>query len=172
MSTRRRCTRCRASRRRSASRVTPERSSGRSRERWVEKREQRSEGIILSAVRGCRDEDEVAVLVAAERLEQFVALVASAVGGAERERVGFVDDHQLRAGADEVLAAPVGLDEVRRDDDVAGSASNSDRPTRQAALQPLDGARAGRARRARWNFVHSSRCHCSARCGGQSTARR
>ena len=32
--------------------------------------------------------------------------------------VGLVDDHQLRAGAEEVVAAAVGLDEVGRDDDV------------------------------------------------------
>ena len=42
-----------------------------------------------------------------------MALVASAVRGAERKGVRFVDDHQFRAGADEVLAATIGLDEVR-----------------------------------------------------------
>ena len=53
------------------------------------------------------------MLVAPQRLEQFVPLVAPAVRRAERKSVRLVDDHQFRAGADEVLAATVGFNEVR-----------------------------------------------------------
>ena len=118
MSTRRRWTRCRASLRRSASRVAPDRSSGRSASDGSSSAssERKASSLPLCGVAVTRMRWRSASL--AERLEQFVALVAAAGGGAERERVGFVDDHELGAGADEVLAAAVGLDEVRRDDDV------------------------------------------------------
>ena len=39
-------------------------------------------------------------------------------GGAFGAGVGFVDYYQLRAGAQEVVATPVGLNEVGGDDDV------------------------------------------------------
>ena len=80
----------------------------------------------------------MAVLVATERLEQLVALVAATRGRAERERVRLVDDHQLGTGAHEVLAAAVGLDEVRGDDDVRVLFEER-AADRQAALEPLRG---------------------------------
>ena len=85
--------------------------------------------------------------------------------------VGLVDDHELGAGAEELVAAPVGLDEVGRDDDDAGSARRATRrrrrPRSSRAAVP---ARTSSA--SRWNLSRSSACHCSARCGGQSTASR
>ena len=105
--------------------------------RRVEQREQRPEGVLVAAVRGRGDEDQVPVWVAAELWQQLVALLAAAVV-AEREAVGLVDDHELRAGADEVVAVTLGLDEVGRDDHVV-VALEERLADPEAALQPACG---------------------------------
>ena len=65
-------------------------------------------------------QDHVPVSVGGQRLHEGVALVApdgcSLVGSGTG--VGLVDDDQLGAGADEVVSAAVGLDEVDRHDHV------------------------------------------------------
>ena len=54
--------------------------------------------------------------------------------------VGLVDDDELGAGPQEVVAVPVGLDEVESRRRCAGSARRATRPARQAALEPRGGA--------------------------------
>ena len=54
--------------------------------------------------------------------------------------MGLVHDHKLRAGAQEVVAAPVGLHEVGGDDDV-GVAVEDGLAGAERTLQALGGAR-------------------------------
>ena len=170
MSARRRWTRWRASRRRSASRAARRGPrAGRRAGSSSASSERNASSLPLCGVAVTRTRWRFGSL--AERLEQLVALVAAAVARAEREGVRLVDDHELGAGAHEVLAAAVGLDEVGRDDDVRVLLEER-AADRQAALEALRGrgqhelgVRGGTSSR-------SSPCHCSARCGGQSTARR
>ena len=93
------------------------RSSGSSRKLGSRKPTQGAEGLLLARVRRCGDEEQVPVRVGGERRDQLVALVPRAAAGARvGAGVGLVDDHELGAGAEEVVAAPVGLDVVGRDD--------------------------------------------------------
>ena len=122
--------------------------------------------LVLAAVRRGGDQDQVPARVVGEAAQQLVALVrprGADAAGADAG-VGLVDDHQLGAGAQEVVAAAVGLDEVGRDDDVR-VALEERLADRQAALQPVDRARAARSSASMWNLSRSSACHCSARCG-------
>ena len=82
----------------------------------VEQAEQVAEGLVLAAVRGSRDEDQVPGGVLREGTDQVVTLAASPAAGAAVGDAGvrFVDDDQVGAGAQELAAAPVGLDEVGR----------------------------------------------------------
>ena len=62
--------------------------------------------------------DDRPELTGGEALDELVAL---SPGSAARPAVGnagvrLVDDDEIRAGAEELAAAPVGLDEIRRDD--------------------------------------------------------
>ena len=135
----------------------------------VEQREQRAEGVVLAAVRGRGDEDEVAVLVAAERRSsswrwwrpRAVAPNANVWASSTITSSG-----QARTKS---LAAAVGLDEVRRDDDVRVLLEER-LADRQAALEPLRRARAGRARR-RGGTSSAARA-ATARRGAAGRARR
>ena len=73
--------------------------------------------------------------------QQLVALVARplAAAGAGDAVVRLVDDDQLGAAEQELVAAPVGLDEVGGDDDV-GVAVEQRLVEHQAAFEALDGA--------------------------------
>ena len=67
-----------------------------------------------------------------------MTLMASPLARAKGERMGLIDDDELRAGADEVVAAVLGLDEVGRDDDVRVLVE--ERPAdRKAALEAPSG---------------------------------
>ena len=85
----------------------------------LEERQQRAERVRLAAVRRRGDEDQMAVRVARELGQQRVALLTRAAAARARpgEAVRLVDDDELRAGADELGAAAVGLDVLGRDDD-------------------------------------------------------
>ena len=87
----------------------------------VEQADQVAEALLLAGVRGGGDQDQVpAAGRAARSVQQLVALVAGPPpGGLVGDRgVGLVDDDQLGAVVEELVAAAVGLDEVGGDDDV------------------------------------------------------
>ena len=89
---------------------------GQRQELVVEQAEQAAERALLAGVRRGGHQHEVAVLVLGECVDELVALVAGAavafagVGAG----VGLVDDDEVGAGPDEVVAAAVALDEVDR----------------------------------------------------------
>jgi len=88
-------------------------------ERRVEETQQGAEGVFLARVGRCGYQDHVPRLVSREARDEAVALVAGApalAGGALGAGVGLVHYHELRAGAQEVVSAPVGLNEVGGDD--------------------------------------------------------
>ena len=171
MSPRRRWTNAAASLRRSGSRSGPVRSSGRSANSGSSKAssERNASSLPLWGVAVTRIRWRSGSL--GEALQELVALVAAAPGASRRGAgVGLVDDHQLGAGAQEVVAAAVGLDEVGRDDDVG--VMLEERLRRRAGRAPGRVAVLGSTSSASmWNLSRSSACHCSARWGGQSTAR-
>ena len=85
----------------------------------VEQPQEGPERLVLARVRGCGDQDHVTFAVLGELSDQRVPLVAgpaSPIRG--RAGVGLVDDDQLGAGPDEVVAAAVRLDEVEGHDEV------------------------------------------------------
>ena len=158
--------------RRSASRSLPVRSSGQLGELGVEQGQQRAERLFLAAVGRGGDQDQVAVRVGGQPLQELVPLVpAGPARAGVGAGVGLVDDDQLGAAAQEVAPAPVGLDQVGRDDDVADRRSKSDWPTAQSRSSRVT-VLGSTSSASMWNFSRSSACHCSARWGGQSTARR
>ena len=98
-----------------------------------EQSEQRPEWVFLARVRRGGHEDEMALGVLGQPADEFVALVAARAAGVGTD-VGLVDDDEFRAGADELVAAQVGLDVVDRDHDVGVLVE--DRPvTGQASLE-------------------------------------
>ena len=107
----------------------------------VEEADEVGEGLVVAGVRGGGGEDEVAALVGGEVAQQLVALVAALLPepGAGDAVVGLVDDDQLGAAEQELVAAAVGLDEVGGDDDVRVAVEER-LVHHQAALEALDGA--------------------------------
>ena len=75
---------------------------------------------LVAGVRCGGGEHQVPLGIGGQGLEQFVALMPGALpdAGAGHAVVRLVDDDQLRAAQQELVAAPVGLDEVGGDDDV------------------------------------------------------
>src|SRR4051812_42455798 len=103
MSARRRWIRWAASRRRSASRSLPVKSSGRAANSGFEQGQEGPERRLLAAVRDRSHQDQVAVRVGGQSFEELVPLVPtgtpdSGVGAG----VGLVDDDQLGTGPQEV----------------------------------------------------------------------
>ena len=96
---------------------------------------------LVAGVRGGGGEHEVPGWVGGKRAEQLVALVAGALpaAGAGDTVVRLVDDDQLRAAQQELVAAPFGLDEVGGDDHV-GVAVEQRLVEHQVAFETLDGA--------------------------------
>ena len=83
-----------------------------------EQSEQGTERAFVAAVRRGGDEHKMALRLFGELRQKFVPLMSGAASlGGRRASVGFVHDDEIRAGAQEVVAAAVGLDEVHRDDD-------------------------------------------------------
>ncbi len=71
-----------------------------------------AEGGLDAAVRGGREEDEVAVLLGGDRADQLVALVLALVAvGGDGGAVSFVDDDEVRAVEQEGVLVPVALEE-------------------------------------------------------------
>ena len=85
----------------------------------LEQAEEVAEAVLLAAVRGGGDQDQVPVLVRGEARDELVPQhprpAAGAVGHAG---VRLVDDQQVRAAVPELLAQPGALDEVGGDHDV------------------------------------------------------
>ena len=166
MSARRRCTKWRASRSRPCtdSRSTKARFG-------LEQGQQVAETLLLAAVRGGGDQDQVPGGVGGEAGDQLVAEhPGPAAGAVGHAGVRLVDDQQVRAAVPELLAQPGALDEVGGHDDVAGTGRTASRPA--AGRVPAGGScRAAPARRRCRTCVASSRCHCSASAGPHSTAR-
>ena len=83
-----------------------------------EQREQGTERALVAAVRRGGDEHEMALRLFGELGQKLVALMSGATAlGGRRARVGFIHDDEIRAGAQKIMAAAVGLDEVHGDDD-------------------------------------------------------
>ena len=105
----------------------------------VKERQERPEGIFVATVGGGGDEDQVAGLVRREPLEEFKAsLPAASYAAGECAGVGLVDDHQLRAGTEKVVAVADALDVVGGNDHERMSFEQ--RLTRpEASFETLDG---------------------------------
>ncbi len=87
--------------------------------RRIEQFQQRAEGRFIAAMRRRGDEDEMALAIGGQRLDQRVALVLAATPFETKGAgVGFVHDHEIGAGAQELIAAALGLDEIERHDHV------------------------------------------------------
>lgn len=99
-----------------------------------------AEGGLLAAVRGGGHEEQVTLGVLGYAAQQLVAELVLRGGGVVRDDAGvsLVDDHQVGAVLDEVVAVAGGLDEVGGDDDV-GVLVEERLPQVQAALQAGDG---------------------------------
>src|SRR5205823_1038794 len=83
----------------------------------IEKADQRAERVLLARMRGCGDEDQAPGPVGGELGDELVPLMATAAASAGvGAGVRLIDDHELGAGANEVVAPAVGLDVVGRDD--------------------------------------------------------
>jgi hypothetical protein len=107
----------------------------------AEQREQGTEGFRDTAVRGGGEQDQVPRLFARKVFQQFVALVLVAVdAGGGRRAVGFVDDDEVRAMLEEVVALAVALHEVDADDLNGVVAEDAARPGGNPALELADGA--------------------------------
>ena len=107
----------------------------------VQQAQQRAEGVLVAAVRGRGDQQDVTRGIGGDAAQQVVPLLAPlADASRERAAVGFVHDHQLRAPVREVLGALPLLDEV-------GGYNGESMPVEdglahvEVALQTLDGAR-------------------------------
>ena len=78
---------------------------GEVREGGIEQGEQGAEGVLLAGVGRGGDQDHVPVLILGQSGDEAVALVAGAAALAGLGAgVGLIDDHELRAGAEEVVA--------------------------------------------------------------------
>jgi hypothetical protein len=83
----------------------------------VEEADEFAEGSLIARVRRCSDQKEVASQVVGEGSHELVALVSAAPpGGRVCAGMRLIDNHELRRGAKELVAAAVALDEVGRDD--------------------------------------------------------
>jgi hypothetical protein len=169
MSARRRCTRCRASLRRMPSRSLRSRSVGRLAKLLVEQAQQRPEGLSLPLCGVAVTSTRCGRVLprSAAQLEALLPAAADAAG--QRAAVGLVHDDELRALEDK-SSARRGFDEVGGDDGEAVAvehrhAHGRSRSSRWMVLLSTSSA-------SMWNFSASSCCHCSARCGGHSTASR
>ena len=81
-----------------------------------EQAEEPVEGVVVAAVRGRGEQDEVPRRAAGQALEQLVALVPAAAGRGARMRL--VDDHEVGARLDEAVPPLPGLHVVEADDRV------------------------------------------------------
>ena len=107
----------------------------------VEQGEERSERLLVAAVRGGGDQHHVAGGVGGDAAQELVTLLAAPADSAgEGAAVRFVDNHELGAPQREVLGAARGLDEVGGHDGERMPVEDRD-AQRQVALQALDGAR-------------------------------
>jgi len=87
-------------------------------ELFVQQGQQGAKGILLAAVRCGSDQEEMAGGVPADALDELMALVLTAVALAGKGAgVGLIDDDELGAGAQKIVAAAVGFDEIGRDHD-------------------------------------------------------
>ena len=89
------------------------------REISIQEGQQRAKRLFFAAVRGSGDQYQVAVPLLRKAGDELVALVPSAapfaaVGAGMR----LIHDHQFGAGAQEFVAPPLRLDEIRRDDGI------------------------------------------------------
>ena len=93
---------------------------GQAREIRPEQGEQRAEPLRVPAVWRRRHQDQVLQALTGERLDELVPLLAGGGASSGLRGVGagvsLVDDDQLRARPDEVVATVIGLDVVERDD--------------------------------------------------------
>ena len=107
---------------------------------WLEQGQQVAELLVLAAMRGRGDQDQVPLAVLGQALDQLVPQhprsSAAAIGDAG---VGLVDDQQVRASVPELLAQAGALDEVGRDDDVRVPVEKG-LALEQAAFELADGA--------------------------------
>ena len=93
---------------------------GQAGEGGIEQAEQLPERLLLAAVRGSGDQDQVPLGFVGQPRDQLEALVAAAPRLARGDAgVGLVHDHQVGGQAQEVVATSVGLHEVGGDDHVA-----------------------------------------------------
>ena len=163
MSARRRCTRCWARRSRWCRLASPVELVGQVEELVVEQAEQAAERALLAGVRRGRHQHQVPV--------RRPATVPGPAGGAGGGRcgafagvgagVGLVDDHEVGAGPDEVVAATVALDEVDRHDRV------------RVHVEQRLAVQAGRARGGRRSTTAPVRRRCgTSRPAPAATARR
>ena len=85
----------------------------------IQESQQRAKGLFFAAMRGSGDQYQVAVPLLRKAGDELVALVPSAASlAAVGTGMRLVHDHQFGAGAQELVAAPLRLDEVSRDDGI------------------------------------------------------
>lgn len=80
----------------------------------LDKTEQSVKGILVTAMWRCRKEEQVTILVFRKAVENLIALVSSALSAANT-RMGFVNNNELRASANELCSAAFRFDVVETD---------------------------------------------------------